>query len=294
MTELGRFVAPVEFKFITEGEATPGTFEGYASVFGTQDWHGDMVMPGAFTETLAEHKAAGTMPGLFAEHSFAFFGGDPLPIGKWLSFEEDDKGLRGVGKISALDSDHGKRIIGLMRDGALPSLSIAYEIPDGGSRKGKQPGEPKRWLDKLTLHSVDVVHAPSNPQAKILSVKAVMAQADHATALSAIQAALALHEQSMSGGDSPTTEERAQMRDHLRTAHRALTGNEPKSAPNTIRGFEEFLHDEGKYSRRVAREIAARGWKAALSPRDEAASVAEVAEAMKSIAESLRGLTFAA
>jgi hypothetical protein len=215
------------------------------------------------------------------------FGGDPLPIGIWLSLEEDEKGLRGVGKLSALDSEHGKRIHGLMKDGALKSLSIAYEVPDGGSRKGNGAGDPKRWLDKLKLFSADVVNMPSNAQAQIYAMKAVMAQADHATALSAIRSALALHAQCMSGGDSPTADERAQMHDHLRTAHVALTGDEPKSAPNTIRDFEDFLHDEGRYSRRVARDIAARGWKAALTPRDEAASVAEATEAMKSIAQSL-------
>ena len=162
MKTLGRFVTAVEFKFAPLDSAEPGTFEGYASVFNKQDWHGDIVMPGAFTASLAEHKANGTMPGLYAEHSFAMLGGDPLPIGIWTSLDEDENGLKGTGRISALDSDHGKRIYGLMRDGAMKALSIAYSVPDGGSTPGKKAGDPKRWLKAINLYSVDVVRDPSN------------------------------------------------------------------------------------------------------------------------------------
>jgi HK97 family phage prohead protease len=293
---VGRLLAPVEFKFTAIDTAPPGTFEGYASVFNKQDWHGDIVMPGAFAESLADHKAKGTMPGLYAEHSFAMLGGDPLPVGVWNSLEEDDSGLKGIGRISALDSDHGKRVYGLMRDGALKALSIAYSVPDGGASTGKKPGDPKRWLKKIDLYSVDIVRDPSNPDAQISQVKAVMAQADHAACLAAVKAALALHSSTMTGGDSPTADERAQMGDHLRAAHRALTGEEPKAAtrPDTIRDFEALLRDVG-YSNRLARDIAEHGWKAAHQPRDGAATETEaVRDAIGIIADALRGLSLAA
>ena len=48
-------IVPAEFKFADGGEA--GTFEGYASVYGNKDSHGDVVEPGAFKDSLAERTA---------------------------------------------------------------------------------------------------------------------------------------------------------------------------------------------------------------------------------------------
>ena len=49
-------IVPAEFKFADGGEA--GTFEGYASVYGNQDSHGDVVEPGAFKEHLGRAQGA--------------------------------------------------------------------------------------------------------------------------------------------------------------------------------------------------------------------------------------------
>ncbi len=40
---------PLEIKSFEE----TGVFEGYGSVFGNADWYGDVVMPGAFANSLA-------------------------------------------------------------------------------------------------------------------------------------------------------------------------------------------------------------------------------------------------
>lgn len=160
---------PVEFKFDSESE--PGVFHGLGAVFGNTDSHGDVIAPGAFSKSLTAHKAAGTMPLMYVEHSFNQLGGDPLPVGKWLDMHEDNVGLRVKGKLSALDTDHGKRIRSLMRDGALPGMSIAFTIPAGGSVRGKTPGDPARTLREVKLHAVDIVTRPSNPKALVHSVK---------------------------------------------------------------------------------------------------------------------------
>ena len=41
----------LETKFV--GDPTTGEFEGYASVFDHKDWHGDVVKPGAFADSLS-------------------------------------------------------------------------------------------------------------------------------------------------------------------------------------------------------------------------------------------------
>src|SRR5258707_9520814 len=67
-----------------------GAIEGYASLFGEVDQARDMVMPGAFAQTL---KARGLrkIPMLF-QH-------DPSePIGIWLELKEDWRGFRAPGR----------------------------------------------------------------------------------------------------------------------------------------------------------------------------------------------------
>src|SRR4051794_34202657 len=50
---------PVEVKADVSQEAEDGTFEAIVSVFGNVDSYGDRVMPGAFTDSLAEWEAKG-------------------------------------------------------------------------------------------------------------------------------------------------------------------------------------------------------------------------------------------
>jgi len=52
--------------FACELKATgdTGTFEGYGSVFNITDKGGDIVVPGAFTETLSAAKSAGRLPAM--------------------------------------------------------------------------------------------------------------------------------------------------------------------------------------------------------------------------------------
>lgn len=68
-----------------------GSFEGYAATFGNVDSYGDTIMKGAFIDTL---KING-MPKMFVLHK-----SDELPIGKWISAIEDDKGLYVKGELT--------------------------------------------------------------------------------------------------------------------------------------------------------------------------------------------------
>jgi hypothetical protein len=53
--------AVFEYKFVDE-QASPGTFEGYGSVFNNEDDGGDLIQPGAFAGVIQRHKAKGSMP----------------------------------------------------------------------------------------------------------------------------------------------------------------------------------------------------------------------------------------
>lgn len=78
--------APVDLKSVE----ADGTFSGYASLFGTVDLGQDLVMPGAFRESLSSRGARGVK--LLFQH-------DPNePIGVWLEIAEDNKGLFARGR----------------------------------------------------------------------------------------------------------------------------------------------------------------------------------------------------
>jgi HK97 family phage prohead protease len=283
-----RFAAPMELSFVGDGQ--PGAFEGYGAVFGNTDFYGHVITQGAFAETLAKHVAAGSMPGMYAEHSAYELGGDPLPIGVWQAMSEDSKGLHVKGKISALDTDHSKRIIGLMRDKAIAGLSIAFKVPAGGDVRGKKEGEPKRTINRLDLHSVDLVRDPANAMAQVLHLNAVMKSVDAQACQAAVAACMKLHQQSLSGQNSPTTDQRSQMLGHLMDAHRALTGSDTPtgwmmSKPKTVREYEGWLREEFSLSHSQARAIAELGF---IPPRDEAVEEKAAKEAR---AETLKELS---
>lgn len=142
-----------------------GVVEGYGSTFGGEpDSYGDIVVRGAFTDTLAAHKAAGTMPlMLWGHQSF-----DP-PIGNWTDMAEDRKGLKVVGQID-LEDPVGRRVHRAMMRKAVRTLSIGYDTVE--SRE-----DPKRrnvrFLEKLDLWEVSPVNFAANRSAVITDVKTI-------------------------------------------------------------------------------------------------------------------------
>lgn len=279
---IGTYVAPLEVKFADDA---PGEFSGLASAYGVVDSHGDVVVPGAFSASLAEHKARGSMPTMYVQHGPAL-GGDPLPVGVWTHMEEDAHGLRVKGRISALDTDYGRRIRSLVQDGALKGLSIGYNVATNGAVYGRKPGEPRRTLKAVRLVEVSLVTTPSNDRAKVESIKATASEVR--TAIRWLRAAIALHERHMSG-DAPTTgaagrRSQQEMMDQMRNALAALTDDaEPsrmsgmKALPQ-FREFRELLREQWDFSRSQAEHIAEFGYKSLLA-RESADGVAMTDEA---------------
>jgi HK97 family phage prohead protease len=151
------FLAPIEVKLArSSGELT-----GYGSTFGNEDLGGDVVAPGAFAKSLAEHKAAKSMPAMLWAHDIA------EPIGVWTEAREDAKGLLLNGKLT-LDTKRGAEARALAKDGAL-ALSIGYATRDADYQDGR------RILKEVRLFEVSAVAIPMNPQARITDVKSVQA-----------------------------------------------------------------------------------------------------------------------
>lgn len=157
--------APVlEIKSLKEN----GEFEGYGSTFGGEpDAYGDVIAPGAYTESLARHKAKGTMPKLFWQHN------SDEPIGKWLDANEDNHGLLMQGKLN-MDVQRGREAYALLKAGDIDGLSIGYRI-----KEYSVDTESGVWtLEKLDLVEVSIVSVGANENAVVQSVKAAKAAHD--------------------------------------------------------------------------------------------------------------------
>ncbi|MDP9758313.1 MULTISPECIES: HK97 family phage prohead protease [Agrobacterium] len=142
-----------------------GEFEGYGSTFGGEpDVYGDVIAVGAYSESLALHKAKGTMPKLFWQHN------RDEPIGKWLKAEEDDHGLLMHGRLN-MDVQRGREAYALLKAGDIDGLSIGYRI-----KKHSVDHETGVWtLESLDLIEVSVVSVGANENAVVQSVKAAKA-----------------------------------------------------------------------------------------------------------------------
>ncbi len=137
-----------------------GTFTGYASVFNLVDAQNESVLPGAFTRSLREFKAAGRQPSMLWMH-------DPArPIGVWTDMREDARGLSVCGQL-ALRTQAGAEAFELMRLGALTGLSIGYRVRESLVKSTQRV----RHLIDLELLEISLVTFPANEQARVGGLK---------------------------------------------------------------------------------------------------------------------------
>jgi HK97 family phage prohead protease len=145
------------------------TFEGYGAVFGNMDSQGDMILKGAYAETLAEAKTSGQWPALLAQHG-GFEAASNMPLGTWLDMREDDHGLFVAGKFA--DTPRGQEAYTLLKmkpRPAITGLSIGYTPIEWENRA--KPEDPRRKLKKIKLWEVSLVTFPANDKARVLAVK---------------------------------------------------------------------------------------------------------------------------
>jgi len=133
-------------------------FEGHGSIFGNIDLGGDVVMPGAFNKTLAEHKRAETLPQMFWMHDAS-----QVP-GIWKEMHEDGDGLFVKGEL--VDTQLGKEMHTLLNTKAVRGLSIGFQISEAEFDK-----DGIRQLKEIDLWEVSLVSLAMNPLAQIEAVK---------------------------------------------------------------------------------------------------------------------------
>ena len=158
----------MEVKFAAD--PSTGEFEGYGAIFGAQDSHGDLILPGAFGPSIAKRNAEGRSLPMYVQHG-PYVGGDHLPAGVWKSVEEDGTGLKVAGQIAGMNTERGQLIHSLVQHKALDGLSIEFSVPRGGATYGKAAGEPRRTIKMANLFGVSLVADPSNANARVQSIK---------------------------------------------------------------------------------------------------------------------------
>ena len=139
-----------------------GTIEGYGSVFGVRDNYDDIIAKGAFAASLAEHKAAGTMPAMLWQHSA------DAPIGVWTDMVEDEKGLYIKGQL-VMDTVRGKEAHALLKAGAINGLSIGFMSKQWAYDRDTDV----RTLTEIDLWEVSLVTFPANEKARVTNVKSI-------------------------------------------------------------------------------------------------------------------------
>lgn len=159
-----RLDIPFEIKSISDS----GAFTGYGSVFGVKDSYSDIVIKGAFTNSLNQWKEKGRLPALLWQHKM------DEPIGYYTKMVEDDNGLYVEGQLLIDDDPLAKRAYAHMKAKSLSGLSIGYVLNDYDydSEKGAF------ILRDIDLWEVSVVTFPANDEARIDNVKSIFESGD--------------------------------------------------------------------------------------------------------------------
>lgn len=144
---------PFKIKAVSED----GLFSGYGSVFGVIDSYKEIVVAGAFAESLKTRQ-----PSLLWQHRSG------EPIGIYTGVKEDAVGLHVEGKL-ALKTARGAEAYELLKMGAVSGLSIGFQVRD----ESYDRVTGINTLKTLDLWEVSLVTFPANDAARITGVKCI-------------------------------------------------------------------------------------------------------------------------
>jgi len=147
----------LEIKAVNED----GFFSGYGAVFGNIDWYNDIILPGAFKNTLAQWSGKSKFPPVLWNHSIN------EPIGVYTKLIEDEKGLYVEGRLLVDDVPKAKSTHALLKAGAIDGLSIGYRTVKSAYNENTDIRE----LIELDLSEISIVTTPANEHSLVTSVK---------------------------------------------------------------------------------------------------------------------------
>ncbi len=222
--------------------------EGWASTFGNKDSYDDIVMAGAFSDSIAQR-----IPKMLWQHDTA------QPVGVWTDAKETDMGLYVKGEL--LDTTLGNDVYKMLKAGAITDMSIGYTTVDSVYDAKANA----RLLKKLDLWEVSLVTFPANDKANITMVKAALEDIDMASDM--LDQVLGICDAYTDM--QPTSETMATVAQMIRQAQSLLEepdqdDEEKEFTPKTV---ERILREAGM-SRSNARGVIAKGFTAIATPRE--------------------------
>jgi HK97 family phage prohead protease len=161
--EKSTIVLPFEFKAISEpDEKGLVSFEGYAAAFDNVDLGKDVIVKGAFADTITDNP---NVPILL----------DHMPYmtetaGFNKSASEDQYGLKVVGQLNT-NIEAGKIVHELGKQAMALGKGIGMSIGYGTMEKEIDPDTQIRTLKKLKLYEYSFTNFPMNPKATLTAIK---------------------------------------------------------------------------------------------------------------------------
>jgi HK97 family phage prohead protease len=142
-----------------------GTVAGYFSTYDeTPDSYGDIIKPGAFTETIKKRAESGHPFPLCFNHDFS------AVIGAVKTIEDRENGP--YIEAEFLDTAQAQDVRKMLQSGAIYQFSFAYDVLGW---EEPSPEQRKQGifniLTKLEVFEVSVVTVPANQNAKVTEVK---------------------------------------------------------------------------------------------------------------------------
>ena len=175
-----------EFKILDDSPF--GSFNGYASIFNNTDRQGEIVLKGAFADTLPSFLRDGFGA---LNHEWS-----ALPIATISEAREDERGLWVKGEFHSTPDAQTVRTIVRERleRGKSVGMSIGYNVIEDEFTKDA------RVLKRLGLFEISLVSVPANAEAQVVGIK-------------------------QTGGEEPTTDNSVQEMEARRAAMRRLSFN---------------------------------------------------------------------
>ena len=133
-----------------------GVFSGYASVFNVEDSDSDVILPGAFKNSIQAWQQDKIKPKMLWQHNTA------EPIGIWTKIVEDERGLYVEGKL-LMEVGKGKEAYHLIQNGIVTDLSIGFRI----KKHRVCTKTRKRYIEEVDLIEISLVTFGANSAAKI-------------------------------------------------------------------------------------------------------------------------------
>lgn len=143
-----------------DSDEEKGEFSGYGSIFGNKDLGNDIVMEGAFAQSIGK-KGAKAVKMLYQHRA-------DEPIGVFDEIIEDSRGLKVKGRL-AMGTQRGREVYELMKMGAIDGLSIGYRVDAKGYDYDDK--RKRRYLKSVDLMEISAVTFPMNPKARVSQVK---------------------------------------------------------------------------------------------------------------------------